>query len=62
MKINEDCQLIVNKNSKRNKDLIFPQSEKEKYLSQKKLKTAFIFVLFFFTFPHFYIDIFYIQN
>ena len=47
MKINEDCQLIVNQNSKRNKDIIFPQSEKEKYLSQKKLKTAFIFVLFF---------------
>ena len=50
MKINEDCQLIVNQNSKRNKDLIFPQSEKEKYLSQKKLKTAFIFVLFFLLF------------
>ena len=50
MKINEDCQLIVNQNSKRNKDIIFPQSEKEKYLSQKKLKTAFIFVLFFLLF------------
>ena len=50
MKINEDCQLIVNQNSKRNKDIIFPQSEKEKYLSKKKLKTAFIFVLFFLLF------------
>ena len=47
MKINEECQLIVNQNSKKNQDIIIPQSEKEKNVYNKKLKNAFIFVLFF---------------